>query len=114
MLCDELDDDLVEVARLHVEPDYMVQNFHKMVNFEVKTNAENKIAKKISFRRKKSINADIFIENMPNNIEMRRLLNWQCQHDNHEERLIYWEGLYAGKFRNSERRLALLTEHNSS
>ena len=26
VICDEMDDDLVEV---HVEPDYMAQNFHK-------------------------------------------------------------------------------------
>ena len=49
VMCDESDDDLVEE---HVEPDYMAQNFHKMVNFKIKTNIENKIVKKISFRRK--------------------------------------------------------------
>ena len=44
VMCDESDDDLVEV---HVEPGYMTQNFHKMVNFKMKTNTENKIVKKI-------------------------------------------------------------------
>ena len=52
VMCDESDDDLVEV---HVDPDYMAQNFHKMVNFKIKTNTENKIVKKISFRKKKII-----------------------------------------------------------
>ena len=49
MMCDEPDDHLVEVR---VELDYMAQNFHKMVNFKVKTSAENEIVKKISFRIK--------------------------------------------------------------
>ena len=34
VMCDELDDDLVEV---YVDPDYMAQNFHKLVNFRIKT-----------------------------------------------------------------------------
>ena len=46
MMYDESDDDMVEVG-LHVEPDYMGQNFHKMVNFKIKTNVENKLVKKI-------------------------------------------------------------------
>ena len=49
VMCDELDDDLVEV---YVDPDYMAQNFHKLVNFRIKTSTENKIVKKITFRRK--------------------------------------------------------------
>ena len=44
LMCDESDDDLVEV---HVDPNYMAQNFYKMVNFKIKTNTENKIVKKI-------------------------------------------------------------------
>ena len=39
VMCDELDDDLVEV---YVDPDYMAQNFHKLVSFRIKTNTENK------------------------------------------------------------------------
>ena len=86
VICDESDDDLVEV---HVEPDYMAQNFHKMVNVKIKTNKENKIIKKISFRRKHSFDEDILIENGLQNIEIRKLLNCQCQSDNHKERLTY-------------------------
>ena len=82
VMCDESDDDLVEV---HVEPDYMAQNFHKMVNFKIKTNTENKIVKKISFRRKNSFDEDILIENGLQNIEIKKLLNCQCQ----SERLTY-------------------------
>ena len=67
----------------------MAQNFHKMVNFKIKTNAENKIVKKILFWRKNSFDEDILIENGLQNIEMRKLLNCQCQCDNHEERLLY-------------------------
>ena len=37
---DEMDDDPVEVR---VEPDYMAQNFHKVVNFKIKTDTENRI-----------------------------------------------------------------------
>ena len=85
-MCDKLDDDSVEV---HVEPVYMAQNCHKLVNFRIKTNAENKIIKKISFRKKKKFIEDIFIENVLHNIEMRKLLNCQCQRKSHEERLTY-------------------------
>ena len=56
VMCNKSDDDLVEV---HVEPDYMAQNFHKMVNFKIKTNTENRIVKKISFGRKNSFDEDI-------------------------------------------------------
>ena len=83
-MCGESDDDLVEVL---IEPDDMAQHFHKMVNFKIKTNAENKIVKKISFRRKNSF--DEGIENGLQNIEIRKLLYCQCQSDNHEERLTY-------------------------
>ena len=61
MICDESDDDLVEV---HVEPDYMAQNFHKMINFKIKTYAENKIVKKMSFRSKNSFDEDIYLLKM--------------------------------------------------
>ena len=60
-----------------------------MVNFKIKTNTENKIVKKISFRRKNSFDEDILIENGLQNIEIRKLLNCQCQSDNHKERLTY-------------------------
>ena len=86
VMCDESDNSLVEVS---VEPDYMAQNFHKMVNFKIKTNTENKIVKKISFRRKNSYDENILIENVLQNIEMRKLLNCQCQRDNHEDNLTY-------------------------
>ena len=75
VMCDESNDDLGEV---HVEPDYMGQNIHKMVNFKIKTNTENKIVKKISFRRKNSFDEDILIEHGLQNIEIRKLLNCQC------------------------------------
>ena len=74
VMCDESDDDLVEV---HIEPDYMAQNFHKMVNFKIKTNAENKIVKEIFLRRKNSFDEDWLIENGLKNIEMRKLLSCQ-------------------------------------
>ena len=83
-MCDELDDDLVEV---YVDPDYMAQNFHKLVNFKIKTNTENKIVKKIKFRRKNLFDEDILIEHGLQNIEIRKLLNCQCQGENCEERL---------------------------
>ena len=82
VMCDKLDDGLVGV---HVEPDYMAQKFLKMVNFKIKTNAENNIVKKISLMRKNSFNEDISIENVLHNIEMRKC---RCQRGNHEERLI--------------------------
>ena len=84
VMCDELDDDLVEV---YVDPDYMAKNFHKLVNFRIKTNTENKIVKKITFRRKNLFNEDILIEHGLQNIEIRKLLNCQCQGENCEERL---------------------------
>ena len=84
VMCDELDDDLVEV---YVDPDYMAQNFHKLVNFRIKTNTENKIVKKITFRRKNLFDEDILIEHGLQNIEIRKLLNCQCQGENCEERL---------------------------
>ena len=40
VMCDEMDDDLVEV---YVDPNYMAQNFHNLVNFRIKTNTENKM-----------------------------------------------------------------------
>ena len=83
-MCDELDDDLVKV---YVDPDYMAQNFHKLVNFRIKTNTENKIVKKITFRRKNLFDEDILIEHGLQNIEIRKLLNCQCQGENCEERL---------------------------
>ena len=85
VMCDELDDDLVEV---YVDPDYMAQNFHKLENFRIKTNTENKIVKKITFRRKILFDEDILIEHGLQNIEIRKLLNCQCQGENCEERLI--------------------------
>ena len=84
VMCDELDDDLVEV---YVDPDYMAQNFHKIVNFRIKTNTENEIVKKITFRRKKSFDEDIPIEHGLQKIEVRKLLNCQCQGENCKERL---------------------------
>ena len=77
-------DDLVEV---YVDPEYMAQNFHKLVNFKIKTNTENKIVKKITFRRKNLFDEDILIEHGLQNIEIRKLLNCQCQGENCEERL---------------------------
>ena len=75
---DELDD-LVEV---YVELDYMAQNFHKMVNFKMKTNTENRIVKKIyRVREKGHYNEDMCIENVLHNIVMRKLLNCWCQCD---------------------------------
>ena len=84
VMCDELADDLVEV---YVDPDYMAQNFYKIVNFRIKTNTENKIAKKITFRRKNSFNEDILIKYGLQKIEIRKLLNCQCQGENCKERL---------------------------
>ena len=57
---------------VHVEPDYMAQNVHKMVNFKIKTNTENKIVKKISFMRKNSFDEDILIEHGLQKIEIRK------------------------------------------
>ena len=84
VMCDEFDDDLVEV---YVDPDYMAQNFHKLVNFRIKTNTENKIVNKITFRRKHLFNEYILIEHGLQKIEIRKLLNCQCQCENCEERL---------------------------
>ena len=69
VMCDELDDDLVEA---YVDPDYMAQNFHKLVNFRIKTNTENKIVKKITFMRKNLFDEDIpvLIEHGLQNIEI--------------------------------------------
>ena len=47
---------------VYVDPDYMAQNFHKLVNFKIKTNTENKIVKKITFRRKNLFDEDILID----------------------------------------------------
>ena len=65
----------------------MAQNFHKLVNFGIKTNTENKIVKKITFRRKNLFDEDILIEHGLQKIEIRKLLNCQCQGENCEERL---------------------------
>ena len=72
VMCDELYDDLVEA---YVDPDYMAQNFHKLANFRIKTNTENNIYE------------DILIDHGLQNIEIRKLLNCQCQSENCEERL---------------------------
>ena len=81
---DEFDDDLVEV---YVDSDYMAQNFHKLVNFRIKTNTENEIVRKITFRRKTLFDKDMLIEHGLQKIEIRKLLNCQCQGENCEERL---------------------------
>ena len=60
VMCDEMDDDLVEV---YVDPNYMAQNFHNLVNFRIKTNTENKIVKKITFWRK-NYSPKIYLLNM--------------------------------------------------
>ena len=51
----------------------MAQNFHKLVNFRIKTNTENKIVKKITFRRKILFDEDILIEHGLQNIEIRKI-----------------------------------------
>ena len=60
VMCDEMDDDLVEV---YVDPNYMAKNFHNLVNFRIKTNTENKIVKKITFWRK-NYSTKIYLLNM--------------------------------------------------
>ena len=65
---DITDDDLVEVC---VDPGYMAQKFHRMVNFKLKSLTENKMIKKIIFSRKNYFVEDISSEKV-HYIEIKR------------------------------------------